>query len=156
MGGPGMGHDGPRMGGPDGMRMGGPDMGRMGGPGGPVSLLDMPDIPRPDEMTRSEYPLVLIILFRGSSEASIKLCTILLDFQTFMQWTGMKSVKLSTVKLEQLCKTGVNLRMSSFQSKMNVLSPRRAIIIHPLPNRPVSEWGFNLHYSVFNIDLRPT
>ena len=76
MGGPGMGHDGPRMGGgpdglrmgggPDGMRMGGPDMGRMGGPdlgrmggpGGPVSLLDMPDIPRPDEMARSEYPLL--------------------------------------------------------------------------------------------------
>ena len=68
MGGPGMGRDGPRMGGPDGprmggpdgMRMGGPDMGRMGGPdlgrmGGPVSLLDMPDIPRPDEMARSEY-----------------------------------------------------------------------------------------------------
>ena len=73
MGGPGMGHDGPRMGGPDGPRMGGPDgmrmggpdmgrmggadLGRMGGPGGPVSLLDMPDIPRPDEMARSEYHL---------------------------------------------------------------------------------------------------
>ena len=38
-------------GGPDGMRIGGP-----GGMGGPVSLLDMPDIPRPDEMARSEYP----------------------------------------------------------------------------------------------------
>ena len=49
MGGPGMG--GPGMGGPG---MGGPGMGGPG-MGGPVSLLDMPDIPRPQEMPRGEY-----------------------------------------------------------------------------------------------------
>ena len=38
------------------MRMGGP-----GGMGGPVSLLDMPDIPRPDEMARSEYPFSYLL-----------------------------------------------------------------------------------------------